>query len=83
MGFGNDEEDQKFWHFFFRIEKKEQALFGSLALDCVPGTDLGVFTLHVAVGVIHRVILILQVRKLRLEVVLGLVNGGVCKLASP
>lgn len=50
MGFGND-EDQKFWGiFFFRIEKKEQALFGSLALDCVPGTDLGVFTLHVAVG---------------------------------
>lgn len=36
--------------FFLRIEKKEQALFGSLALDYVPGTDLGVFTLHVAVG---------------------------------
>lgn len=34
----------------FRIEKKERALFGSFALYCVPGTDLGVFTLHVAVG---------------------------------
>lgn len=33
-----------------RTEKKEQALFGSFALPCVPGTDLGVFALHVAVG---------------------------------